>query len=172
MRINSKCVEIVKHFESLHDGDKSLIGLQPKMCPAGIWTEGYGNAMIDPDTNKYLKGIENKERAYKLSRVVNIDLAEKQLEENLRVYSSNVYRECKSRNLSFNQDQFSALVSFAYNCGIGAMQKVLDRHVQGATIPSRIMLYTKSGGKELPGLVRRRKSESYLFDQGKVKLNF
>lgn len=37
--------EIVKHYESLHDGDLKQIGLQPKLCPAGIWTQGYGRAM-------------------------------------------------------------------------------------------------------------------------------
>ena len=37
--------EIVKHYESLHDGDLKKIGLQPKLCPAGIWTQGYGRAM-------------------------------------------------------------------------------------------------------------------------------
>ena len=36
---------IVTYYESLHDGDLKMIGLQPKMCPVGIWTEGYGSAI-------------------------------------------------------------------------------------------------------------------------------
>lgn len=62
-QINDKCTLVTKHFESLHDGDLTIIGLQPKMCPAGIWTEGYGNAIVDPLTGKFLKGSENKGRA-------------------------------------------------------------------------------------------------------------
>ena len=45
MKTGTKGIELIKSFESLHDGDLSKIGLQPKMCPAQIWTEGYGRAM-------------------------------------------------------------------------------------------------------------------------------
>jgi lysozyme len=40
MKISEKGLDLIKHFESLHDGDLTIVGLQPKMCPAGIWTEG------------------------------------------------------------------------------------------------------------------------------------
>lgn len=36
--INEAGISLIKEFESLHDGDLSVIGLQPKQCPAGIWT--------------------------------------------------------------------------------------------------------------------------------------
>ena len=39
MKTSQKGINLIKYFESLHDGDLTEIGLQPKMCPAGIWTE-------------------------------------------------------------------------------------------------------------------------------------
>ena len=55
MKTSNIGIELIKEFESLHDGDLSIIGLQPKMCPAGIWTEGYGHAMRDNKGN-FIKG--------------------------------------------------------------------------------------------------------------------
>ena len=51
MKTNNEGIKLIKDFESLHDGDLTLIGLQPKMDPIGIWTEGYGRAMRDKKGN-------------------------------------------------------------------------------------------------------------------------
>ena len=60
-----------------------------------------------------------------------------------------------------NQNQFDALVSFSYNCGTGALAKVM----QVADPTEKMKLYTKSKGIELKGLVRRRKAEIELFNK-------
>ena len=77
-----KAIQIIKHYEQLHDGDLKAIGLQPKLCPADVWTVGYGRAIIDPSTGKQLKGIENKNRAYELYPSLSIEQAEQFLKEN------------------------------------------------------------------------------------------
>ena len=66
-----------------------------------------------------------------------------------------------------NSNQFDALVSFAYNCGAGNLAKstLLKRvnagdHVGAAAEFHR---WNKGGGKVLPGLTRRRASESLLY---------
>lgn len=65
----------------------------------------------------------------------------------------------------FNQNQFDALVSFAYNCGTGSLTKLL---VSGARplnkIPDKMLAYNKSGGKVLTGLTKRRQAEKKLFE--------
>ena len=38
MKTSQIGISLIKHFEGLHDGDLKKIGLQPKKCPAGIWT--------------------------------------------------------------------------------------------------------------------------------------
>lgn len=63
---------------------------------------------------------------------------------------------------AMTQAQFDALVSFAYNCGVGNLKKL----VSGRTAPQvadAILKYTKAGGKVLPGLARRRQEERDLF---------
>ena len=71
-------------------------------------------------------------------------------------------------NLSGRQGLFDACVCLSYNIGVGGFQRStlrqrilrdepLDRIAEG------FMMYTKAGGKELPGLVRRRKAEVALF---------
>ncbi|KAL8704489.1 MAG: hypothetical protein Q9201_002364 [Fulgogasparrea decipioides] len=61
---------------------------------------------------------------------------------------------------------FDALVSFAYNLGCGNLEDIavyLNRNdFSGAT--SAMKKYTHAGGKELPGLVRRRQEEVDLFN--------
>ena len=64
-----------------------------------------------------------------------------------------------SKYKCLNQNQFDALVSFSYNCGTGALAKVMQ--VPDPT--EKMKLYTKSKGIELKGLVRRRKAEIELF---------
>jgi GH24 family phage-related lysozyme (muramidase) len=67
-----------------------------------------------------------------------------------------------------NQNQFDALVSFAYNVGLGALKKstLLDllngKEYKGAS--EQYERWNKSGGKVLKGLVKRREKEQKLFD--------
>jgi hypothetical protein len=65
------------------------------------------------------------------------------------------------------QNQFDALVSFAFNVGLGALGKstLLKKLNAGQydAVPAELMKWTKAGGKELPGLVRRRRAEAALW---------
>ena len=77
------------------------------------------------------------------------------------------YTNHYTSSLKLNQNQFDALVSFCYNCGPGTLKKL----VSGRT-PEEIaehitdQSYTKSGGKILKALERRRKTEKELFCKG------
>jgi len=62
-----------------------------------------------------------------------------------------------------NSNQRDALISFAYNCGAGCL-KTLCAGRSLTQIASALPLYNKSGGKVLPGLVRRRAAEKELFE--------
>jgi lysozyme len=66
------------------------------------------------------------------------------------------------------QAQFDALCSFAFNCGVGALQgSTLLRDINGkagnTAIRAAFMMWTHAGGVESPGLVRRRRAEADLF---------
>lgn len=64
---------------------------------------------------------------------------------------------------NFNQNQFDALVSFAFNIGnINQLTASGTRTIE--QISSKITLYNKSGGQVIRGLVKRREKEKELFD--------
>lgn len=168
MNLNPKIIEIIKHYESLNDGDLSTIGLQPKMCPAGYWTEGYGNVI--QHNGKMLKGIENKELAYSLSTIKTEREAVDQLIKNIENYGNQVKNSCYRHNFKPDDNEFSALVSLSYNCGIGSLDYIIPRLIKGENVDTVFGMWKKSGGKILNGLVKRRASESYFYRTGEVKI--
>lgn len=165
----STLTELVKHYESLHDGDLKTVGLQPKMCPAGLWTEGYGRLVLDEKGNR-LKGIENKAKAYKFSKIKTEAQAIVALEEDLRDYTLRV----KSLNLFLSENQLAALVSFAYNIGFANLKtstllKKIQANSSASEITAQFLRWVYADKKTLPGLVARRKSEALLFTTGKLQ---
>lgn len=171
---NQSTISLVKHFESLHDGDLKQIGLQPKMDPIGIWTEGYGRAMIDPVTKAHLRGSANKTKAYKFQTIFTEADAEKYLLEDLyRLgYIPASLALFPEYMVKLNGNQQGALCSFVYNCGTGKPKyKVFEnirKYLNGTMTRTALEEYwkvsvTKGGGKVLKGLVRRREAEVKLF---------
>ena len=66
----------------------------------------------------------------------------------------------------WNQNQFDALVDFAYNCGAGNLLKLTARNTRTIhEISNKIPAYCKAGGVALAGLVNRRKAEQRLFNK-------
>lgn len=163
MITSEKGIELIKSFESLHDGDLHKIGLQPKMCPAGYWTEGYGALVLTPE-GKPLKGIANKNLAEKYCKIHTIAQAEKALHTDI------VSRETmiNSLRLKLTQGQFDALISFCYNIGFANLKaSTLLRKIrvnpQDKTIRDEFAKWVKSGSTILQGLVKRRKAEADLY---------
>lgn len=141
MQISKNCIDLIKKFEGL--------SLKSYKCPAGLWTIGYGNTMFE-DGNKV-----------KENQSILIDRAEKLLTFWVNKYAERI-------KLNVNQNQFDALVSFAYNVGIGTfnsstLKKKVTAYPNDPTIRDEFMKWTKSNGKELGGLVRRRESEANLY---------
>lgn len=74
------------------------------------------------------------------------------------------YEKYVTENVSIplNENQFSALVSFCYNCGVGNLKKLVKNRTTDQ-IADALLLYNKAAGKVLKGLVRRRNEERELF---------
>ena len=66
-----------------------------------------------------------------------------------------------------HQGQFDALVSFAFNVGLGNLQRSSIRmrynrgDIEGAA--DAFLMWTKAAGRVLPGLVKRRQDERAMF---------
>lgn len=74
-----------------------------------------------------------------------------------------------SLKVNLTQTQFDALVSFAFNCGAGALKGGVLRGLVSKNknaAMNTLALYNKAGGKVLAGLVRRRAAEAALFEHG------
>lgn len=181
MRVNPNGLFLICHFESLHDGDLSKIGAQPKMDPVGIWTVGYGHALWNPVEKRWYKGEKDRAIVNKLWPSLTEEQARALLKTDLPMYEASVRKMIKRRDL--NDNQFSALVSFAYNCGthyrnsLGInvpfkLWSLIDKNASNGELmvywPSSVI---KAGGKILPGLVRRRKSEAILYCFDKLEFN-
>lgn len=163
MEVKQRGITLVKTFESLHDGDLHKIGLQPKMCPAGLWTEGYGRLVLDEKGNR-LKGIENKAKANACSKIYTEDQAMKALLEDLSVRAAML----NSLKLNLTQNQFDALASFIYNLGFANFKEsqLLKKIREGASeaiIRFQFSRWKYSGDEILTGLIKRRAAEADLF---------
>jgi lysozyme len=165
MKISQAGIALIKRFESLHDGDLTIIGLQPKMCPAGIWTEGYGHAMMH--NGKFLKGKENKELAYSLHAVNNETEASALLVKDLVFYEKSI----NSLGLDLTQNMFDALVSFIFNVGFKSLQgSTLFKRINSSVgdIKEAFLMWNKCKGEELRGLTLRREAEANLYLQSQL----
>lgn len=133
MNISEKGLNLIKSFEGCH--------LTAYKCPAGVWTIGFGT------TSGVYEGMK-----------ITQAQADAFLLQDMKKFEGYV----RATGLSLNQNQFDALVSFAYNCGNGNL-KTLVKNRTLPQIADAMLLYNKGGGKVLNGLVRRRKAERELF---------
>jgi lysozyme len=168
LRTGDKGIKLIKHYESLHDGDLSEIGLQPKMDCRGIWTEGWGHAMVHK--GKFLKGIRNKKLAYSLSTIHTVEEATVVLKQDLRKRENRL----NSFGLDLKQWQFDALMSMGYNIGMYALRNsTLVKYIREGKplheIQWQFSVWNKSAGKVLSGLVKRRWAEAHLYGTGKLE---
>ena len=121
----------------------------------GVWTIGYGHTAMAGSPQPYQ------------GQVITAAEAENILLKDLAQYEAAVENNV---NVKLNDNQFAALVSFAFNVGIGAFKNstLLKKLNQGDfnAVPTELMKWTKAGGKKLQGLVNRRRAEGYLWMEG------
>lgn len=152
LTVSNKGINLIKQFEGCR--------LEAYKCPAGVWTIGYGTTNAD---KAILEAVLGKGVTIKKGLKITQKQAEALLKKSVaKKYDSKVNKYFKK--YKFNQNQFDALVSFAYNIGsIDGLTANGTRTI--AQISSKILAYDKAGGKVLPGLTRRRKAEKALFDK-------
>lgn len=143
MQISKQGIDLIKSFEAF---SASIY-----KCPAGSYTIGYGHVL------RYF------DRDYKISK----EEALKLLLEDICLASNAVIRNVK---IHLNQNQFDSLTSFVFNVGAGAFQRSSLRHKINSNwdeqeIYKEFLRWIKVGGKEMPGLIYRRKCEADLYMQ-------
>ncbi len=146
---------------------------RPYLCPAHIWTCGWGSVLYQEQIRLPMIrkegyfGAIRKEYPLRLedNRVWQKEELAKRFKADLAVFERSVLRLVPS--VLGHQERFDALVSLTYNIGSGALQRSQIRmranrgDIEGAA--DAFMTWTKAAGRELPGLVKRRKDERALF---------
>ena len=159
-------IDLLKAFEGLKDGDPTTVRLDPYLCPADYWTIGWGHAVLDPK-GLPLKGSVNKQRAREVyPHGLSLEEAAVLLADDVRRFAAGVYHVVRR---PVTDNEFCALVSFSFNVGYGAFSrstllKVINQGEKDK-VPPQFMRWTKAGGRELPGLVRRRRAEVNLWER-------
>lgn len=128
--------------------------IEAYLCPSGVWTIGWGNTFYE-DGAKVKQGDKiTQNRADELfNNIVN----EKFIPQVKNLLS-----------VQLNDNQFSALVSFAYNVGIGNLKistllKRINNNPLDKDISYQFSRWNKSKGRVLNGLTKRRKEEAELY---------
>lgn len=145
MKISSKGLELIKEFEGFSSA--------AYLCPAKIPTIGYGNTFWEDGRKVKLGEQISKTNALELLELIaNKDFADK------------IFPLIK---VKVSQNKFDAMVSLAYNIGVGnfskstLLKKVNSGDFDGAS--NEFLKWNKSGGKELLGLTKRRQREYEMF---------
>ena len=141
MNISQKGLDLIKTFEGCE-----LVAYKDI---AGVWTIGYGHTGAD-----VTPGL-------KISQGQADVLLRQDVEKFARGVTSAV-------EVPINQNQFDALVSFAYNVGLGALSsstllKLLNEKTDKTIVAAEFLRWCKADGQTVEGLLRRRKAEQALF---------
>ena len=140
MKTSNYGIDLIKQFEGLR--------LTAYKCAAGVWTIGYGHT----------EGVTG-------AMVITEATASELLAKDLEKFEAGVSGLVK---VEINQNQFDALVSFAFNVGLGNIAKstLLKKINSGrpvGEVQAEFLRWNKAGGKVLAGLTKRRNAEAYLF---------
>ena len=140
-------LELIKKYEGF--------SAKPYLCPAGVWTIGYGNT-------KYLNGV----RVQKQDKPITAEEAERLLE-------ATVVKEFLPKALELSPvlklhpNKLAAVLSFCYNLGAGAYanstlrKKINNQDYEAAS--KEFGKWVMASGKKLNGLIKRRAEEAELF---------
>jgi len=145
MKVNAEGYALLKKFEGCR--------LKAYLCPAGVWTIGFGNTFYEDGTKVKEGDVITQQRADELAKFI------------VEQFATSIRAMIKQ---PLNENQFSACVSLAYNIGTGGFKKSsvlrkLNANPNDPTIADSFRLWNKGGGVILKGLVRRREAEIALY---------
>lgn len=147
MEVNKAGRDLIKRFEGCK--------LKAYKCPAGLWTISWGLTFY-PDGTKVKEGdVITQQQAEDYFNAIVDDFAKKVD----ALIKSNV-----------SENNFSALVSFAYNVGMGNFQRStllrkVNANPKDTTIVAEFSKWVRANDRVMQGLVKRRKAEAKLYEQ-------
>ena len=157
MKVSKEAIEGIKKDEGVRT--------KPYRCPALIWSVAVGHVIDQSHIRVPFNERKNIPLPPEWDRVLSMAEVDAILANDLATFERGVLRLCPS---GLTQGRFDALVSFSFNVGLGNLQRstIRMKHNRGdfEGAAEGFMAWTKAGGKELPGLVKRRKHERALYE--------
>ena len=156
MNVSPRAIEIIKH----HEGVKR----KPYQCPARLWTVGVGHVMWPEQGKLKLEQRDAFQPPAGALRLYSMEEVDALLKFDLDRFERGVEKFCP---VPLTQGMFDGLVSFAFNVGLGTLQrstlrqKLLRGDKEGAA--EELLKYCMAGGKILKGLQNRRIDERAMF---------
>lgn len=141
MKVNDLGLQLIKNFEGCSYKAYLLKGER-------YYTIGYGHSFDNSITK---------------DTVWNQKQCDDALRKDLARFEAYVTKYACSK-FELNENQFSALVSYTYNRGLGGLQQLLRNSTSIQQLSNNIVVYWGSATKYKAGLIRRRKVEKVLFD--------
>ena len=145
MKASVDAYELIKQFEGLR--------LKAYLCPAGIWTIGYGHTSgVSPNS------------------FITIQEADEYLHRDV----ATIEMQLNKLNLSLRQCQWDAIVSFVFNVGIGnfkasTLLAKIRINPDDNSIMDEFLRWVYANGKVMKGLQKRRLAEMKLYFSDKLK---
>ncbi len=162
-----EAVELIKSFEGIPDGDPRTVNIDPYLDPVGIWTIGWGHAIVDRGT--FLRGAANRARVQALyPGGITRAQAETLLVADLLPRCASVLNLCRQ---PLSDGAFGALLAFVFNVGAAnfaastLLRKLNAGDMQGAADQFLVWNKARANGVlvVLRGLTRRRQAERAMF---------
>ena len=157
MKTSDRAIAMIKHDEGVR--------VKPYRCPALLWTVGVGHVIDQSHIKVPMEERKSLPIPAGWDRVLTMEEVNAILAKDLEIFERGVLR--LAPNLAGRQSKFDACVSFSFNVGLGNFQRSTIRmkiqREEWDQAADSFLMWTKAGGKELPGLVKRRKGERALF---------
>lgn len=138
LKVSPECIDLIKAWEGLHDGDKQTTLLEPEMDPRGIWTLGWGHALVN-QAGRFIEGRSRKPEAdaWMLRNygkpAITRDEAKALLSNDMNSFLRQI--EPMIQGVPVVQSEIDALVSFSYNVGANAFRTSTLRNRHAARVP-------------------------------------
>lgn len=146
--VSDACIDFIKSWEGYYG--------TPYRDEVGVLTLGYGM------TGEEIAGIS--------------EITEEQATSMLKDWINNKYApvikaDLDNKGIDLTQNEFDALVSFAYNCGTGGLlnstlYKRICQGVRDNSLIANFQAWSSGGGQRIEGLYRRRTKEAAMFLNG------
>ena len=148
LKTSQKGIELIKKFEGCK--------LTAYRDSVGVWTIGFGHT-----------------KDVKADMVITAEQAEQFLKDDMGHFEYGVNKLLKTLKTTVTQNQFDALISFAFNLGLGNLRKstlakklyVMQQNDRDSVqdVADEFPRWNKAGGQVLTGLTKRRNAERALF---------